>query len=143
MLFGLHETHLARHITECTVPVVVVEDVLAIVGDKEVEIAVVVVVADADSLSPAMPDQPSLLGDVGKGSVSIVLIEVVGRLQALGKIFYSPAIDDEDVEPAIVVVVEESDSAPSRRQQKIFGSRDGDERESLLPSSRDPDLEWP
>ncbi len=91
--------------------IVVVETVLAVVGDVEIVPAVVVVVTDADALSPAgRAARPAFCGHVGEGAVVIVAIEMVRRsFAALGR-FQRRAVHDEDVRPAIVVVVEDGDA---------------------------------
>ena len=45
---------------------------------KQVEVAVVVVVADGDALAPAGAAQPGLVRDVSEGAVVIVAVEAVG-----------------------------------------------------------------
>src|SRR5439155_8595542 len=54
------------------VAVVVVEDVFPEVRDEEIVEAVVIVIADADALSPAGMKQASFGGDVGESAVAIV-----------------------------------------------------------------------
>ena len=43
---------------------------MAVVGDEEVDVAVVVVVAGADALSPALAAESRLRGDVGEGPIA-------------------------------------------------------------------------
>ena len=97
---------LRADIGEGAIAVVVVEDVLAPVGDEQIVVAVVVVVADADALSPAGVDESGFGGDVGEGAVAIVFEEMVGGLLSGGKAFEARAVDEEDVQPAVVVVVD-------------------------------------
>ncbi len=82
--------------------------------------AVIVVVADTNALTPAVPHQSCLLGYVAKRPVAIVAIKVVGRLFAIGKVLKSPAVDHENIEPTIVIVVEKRDTAAGRGKQKVF-----------------------
>ena len=111
------DSGLLADVGEGAVAVVVVEHVLAVVGDEQIVVAVVVVVADADALSPAGVLEPSLQGDVGEGAVAIVLEQVVEGLFARRKAFEPPAVDQEDVEPAVVVVVVEGDAAAGGLEQ--------------------------
>ena len=99
------------YIGEGAVAVVVIQHVLAEVGDEQVVVAVVVVIADADALSPPRVLKTRLQGDVGESPVAIVLEEVIERLLAGWKAFESSSVDEEDVEPAIVVIVVKGDAA--------------------------------
>ena len=75
------------HVGKGAVTVVVVEDVLAEIGDEQIVETVVVVVADADALSPAGMNEAGFGGDIGEGAIAIVLEEVGDGLLAGGKAF--------------------------------------------------------
>src|SRR5580693_8881302 len=77
--------------------VVVIKHVLAVVGDVQVFKAVVIVIADADALTPAGMREPSLPGDVGKGAVAVVVIQMIGRSTGRGRTVQRRAVDDENV----------------------------------------------
>ena len=110
------------HIGERAVPVVVVQHVLAPVGDEQVFEAVVVVVADADAVGPAGTNQPGLRRDIGESAVAIVLVEAVGGAFRSG--FEARAAENEDVEPAVVIVVARRRSrSPSFRRCSPCGRR--------------------
>ncbi len=81
---------------------------MAVVTDEEIVPAVVVVVADAAALPPAAVCKAGFGGDVGEGAVAVVFEEVRDWFLALGKAFDAGAVDEEDVDPVVVVVVEES-----------------------------------
>ena len=68
-------TGLLRDVGEGAVVVVVVEAVLAEVGDVDVGPAVVVVVADGYAEAPAVVGDAGLGRDVGEGAVVIVVEE--------------------------------------------------------------------
>ena len=121
---------------EGAVAVVVVENVLAEVGDEQVFEAVVVVVADADALSPAGVGHAGLCGDVGESAVAIVLEEMRGGLLAGGEAFEAPAVDQKNIQPAVVVVVVESDAAAGGLEQifvLVLAAEDGFCVESGFP----------
>ena len=105
----LQQARLRGHVGERAVAVVAIEHVLAVVGDEEIVEAVVVVVADGHRRGPARSRQPGLLGHVGEGAVAVVLVEAIGR--ARRRAFEARAAQHEDVEPAVVVVVEERHAA--------------------------------
>src|SRR5277367_4565412 len=120
VLFKLQQTGFTRHIGEGAVAIVVVKNVPAIIGDEKVQVAVIVVVPVANPLAPAVPHQSCFFSDVGKSPVVVVTVQVVCGFLAFGKILQAPAVDDEDIQPTIVVIVEERDTAAGRGKQKVF-----------------------
>ena len=73
--FARHAGLLAD-VGERAVAVVVVQNILAEVGDEQIVPSVVVVVADANALSPAGVRDAGLRGHVGEGAVAIVAEEM-------------------------------------------------------------------
>ena len=66
--------------------------------------------------------------DVGEGAVAIVLEQVIEGLFARRKAFQPPAVDQEDVEPAVVVIVVEGDAAARGLEQVlvlVLAAKDG------------------
>src|SRR6266498_500734 len=107
----LRQPGLFGDIGEGAVAIVVIKHNAAVVGDDQVVEAIVVVVADAASLSPTGSCQPCLFGDVREGAISIVMEEKIGRLMRWRDALEPSAVDHEDVEPAVVVVIKERDAA--------------------------------
>ncbi len=96
---------------EGAVVVVVIEAVLAEVADVDVGPAVVVIVGDGDADTPALVGNAGFFGDVGEGAVVIVVKErSFGCGGFSGQGVGGGAVDEIDVEPAIVVVVDEADA---------------------------------
>ena len=87
-----------------------IQDVLAKVSQEQIIVAVVIVIADADAVTPARMAESRFLGHIGESAVAIVVIEVICRFLAGGKSLVLGAVQQEDIEPAIVVVIEEGDS---------------------------------
>jgi len=50
-------------------------------------------------------------GDIGESTVAIVLEKMIGGLLAGGKAFEARAVDEKNVQPAVVVVIIEGDAA--------------------------------
>jgi len=96
---------------EGAVAIVVIENIFAEVGDEEIVETVVVVIADADALSPAGVREAGFGGDIGESAVAIIFEEMRGGLLAGGEAFEARAVDEKNVEPAVVVVVVEGDAA--------------------------------
>ena len=64
-----------------------------------------------------MLHEAGLNGDVRKRAIAVVLVKVIGRFLPAREAGKAPAVDDEDVGPFVVVVVEDS-RAPARRGEK-------------------------
>ena len=88
-----------------------VEHVASPARDEQVVEAVVVVVADAAGLPPTGVGQAGFARDIGKRAVAIVVEEIAGGLAAGGGGIEGGTVDQEDIEPAVVIVVDEGDAA--------------------------------
>src|SRR5208283_61613 len=115
---GAEQTSLGCHVRERAIAVVAVQDVLAEIGDEEIVETVIVVVADGNAGGPAGLGKPSLRCDVGEGSITVVLIEPVGSSRR--RILEAGPAQYEDVEPAVIVVIEESDATPHRLNDVVL-----------------------
>src|SRR5690348_6687878 len=111
--------HFVSHIGEGAIAIVVIKNILAEIADEEIFEAVVIVVADANTLSPAGAGYARLGSNVGEGAVSIVLEKMRHWLLAFGKTFQARSVHQKNVEPAIVVIIVESDTAAGGLK-KIF-----------------------
>ena len=87
--------------------IVVIEAIFSVVGNVQILIAVVVVVADANALSPTGGGEPSFHGHIGEGAVVIIVVEVIGGSACRRKAFERRAVHDENVGPAVVVVIKD------------------------------------
>src|SRR5437016_1768638 len=85
--FGGKEASFLCYVDERAVAVVVIKHVLPVVGHKQVQMAVAVVIAHTDALAPSVMNESSVFCDVSKGAVAIVAIEVVRGLLSFGKAF--------------------------------------------------------
>ena len=74
------ETSFASHVGERAIAVVVEQDIMSPETAKQVIPAVVVIVADAHSGLPPGASQAGFLGDIGEGSVTIILEQLRSRL---------------------------------------------------------------
>src|ERR1700722_12041386 len=119
---GLDKACLLGDVGKGTVTVVLIKRVLAVVGHEEIIVTIVVVVADATGLSPAgFVLQAGACRYIGKGAIAIVLEKMTARFLPGGKAFESPAVDEEEIEPAIGVVVVEGESAAGGFEQIFVG----------------------
>src|SRR6516162_6936941 len=105
---------------ERTVAVVMINGVFTVVRNKQIQVAVIVVVTYADTLAPTPPRQARSHGHIGECAVAIVLVKVVRRLLAFGKVLEPPAIDQKDVEPAVVIVIKEGCTTAGCGKEEIL-----------------------
>jgi hypothetical protein len=100
---------LLRNIGKGAVSIVVIKLVLAVVGEEQVFEPVVVVVTDAHPDCPAGIPQARFFRYILECAIAIIFEEPVGCAGRHG--FQGSAAKNENVHPAIVVVVEEGASA--------------------------------
>ena len=92
--------------------------VLPDAGDEQVGEAVVVEVADGDAHAVHLDVEPGAAGHVGEGAVAVVAVQPQRRSLALvaGPVH---AVDEQDVLPAVGVVVEERAAGAERLGQEL------------------------
>ena len=121
VLRGL-DAGLGGHIGKCPIPVVAIEHILSPIRDEQIEVAVIVVVADAPSLPPARARQSGMRCDIGKRPVMVVVIKVWGRSFVLGKSFNRRAVGKVNVRPSVVVVIENDGAVTGGLDDEFFMS---------------------
>src|SRR5439155_26663632 len=76
LLAFVDDTGFGSDVGKCSVAVVVIKDCAAVAGDVQIGIAVIVVVADGDSLTVvALTADAGFFRHVGKRSVTIVVVK--------------------------------------------------------------------
>ena len=98
-----------------------IEDILAVVGDVQILKTIIVIITDADALAPAGVSEAGFLGDIGKRAFVIVAVEMIGGSIFYGRALEFCAVDDEDVGPAVIVVVENRDAGAGGFDDVFFG----------------------
>ena len=90
---------------------------------------VIVIISDTHALAPSCARQPGFDGDIGKCAVSIVFVEPADRLGAFGiGCIETRSIHEEDVEPAVVVIVEKRNAAAGSFEQILVTSLGPEDR---------------
>ena len=109
------------NVGEGAVVIIVVEAILAEVSDVDVGPTVVVVIGDGDAEAPTLVGDARFSGDIGEGAV-VIVVEESGARGGLGAFHggNGRAVDEVDVEPAVVVVIEESDAGAGGVQDGGF-----------------------
>src|ERR1700722_1983058 len=116
----LDETGAFGDVEESSVTIAAIEGILSIVGNEQIVVAIVVIVADATGLPPTGTEfQAGAFGDVGERAVAIILKQMTMRLLTFSESFEPPTIYKKDVQPAIVVKVIKSKAAAGGFE-KIF-----------------------
>jgi len=82
---------------------------VAVVSDEEILEAVVVVIADANAVRPTWVGDAGFRGDIGEGAVAVVVVEAIAGTRR-SAVEAAPT-DDEDIHPAVIVVIEEGAAA--------------------------------
>ena len=108
-------------IRECPVAVVTIQNIFSVVAYEEIFIAVVVIVSDANALSPSCMRQARFLGNVGKSSVVIIVVQVICGLLFAGKRVESRSIHDKNIRPAIVVIIEYGHACAGSLEDEFLG----------------------
>src|SRR5579862_4374230 len=93
------------YISECSVAVVAVEDILPVSRAEDIVKSVIVVVADADTAGPPNRVQTCFFRDVGKCAVAVVFVESI--CGAFGRSSKASAGKHQQIHPPIVVVIQE------------------------------------
>src|ERR1700736_6242326 len=108
-------------IGEGAVVIIVIQAIFAEVGDVDVRPSIVVVVGDGNAEAPALVGDAGFRCDIGESTVMIV-VEESGVRRGLGAFHGSDsrAVEEVDVEPAIVVVIEKSDSGTGSVEYRGF-----------------------
>ena len=119
-LFRAGDTSFFGDIREGPVAIIVVEDVVPPIADKQIVEAIVIIVTDATSLSPTRMGQTSLLSDIRKGPVTVVVKEVTRGLTIALTQLEARTVYQKNVDPAIIVVIEEGYAATHLFQQKLL-----------------------
>src|SRR5205814_986017 len=118
---GLEDSGLRGDIGEGAVAAVVKKDVVSPEAAKQIVPPIVVVIADAHARLPAGAGQAGPFCDVGEGSVAIVLVKMRGGGFAGWPVgIDAGSVGEIDVEPAVVVIIEKSQSAALRFDDVFF-----------------------
>ena len=122
---------LSGDVTERAVAVVAIERIVAVTSDVQIGVAVVVIVRHGDAHAVAQSAQPGLLRHVSEGAIPVVAIEPIpeGRVGLVGQLSLRHGIgepcpiDKEDVELAIAIVIDQSNTARHRLDQILLRRR--------------------
>jgi hypothetical protein len=111
------------HLLEGPVAAVAVEPVRAELGDEEVDMAVVIIVGGADAAPPAVVADAGPLGRVLEPPAAAVAVQRVAAPLADPRrlLVEGPGVDQVDVQPAVLVVVDERRAGADRLEDVVLG----------------------
>ena len=92
---------------EGAIAVVAIENAAAVLRDVEIGEAIGVVVADRDTHAVASTGHPGFFRHIGEGAVAVVVVEGIAERTGRREDVALPAVDQVDVHPSIVVVIED------------------------------------
>jgi hypothetical protein len=93
---------------------------LAVVGHKQIEMPVVVIITDAHTLAPAVVNKACFICEVLERSVMVIVVQVIRGFFAFGKPIQSPAVQQENVQPSIIIVIKRATPPPVVDSRKSF-----------------------
>ena len=105
----LKQSGLSCDIGKRAVAVVAIERILSPVSDEQIFVAVVVVVADSHSGGPSRAEQTGFFRNVGERAIAVVAVKTVRRVR--GCAAEPAAIENENIHPAVVIVIDKSHAA--------------------------------
>src|SRR5206468_3720688 len=113
---------------EGPVAAIPIQDVGAEVGDEEVRPAVGVVIGDGDARPPlTLAADPRAVGRVLEPAVGETAVQRVPPALDDARAVETPAVHDVEIEPAVAVVVEESEARARRIEQVVLAGSPGQE----------------
>ena len=114
----IQQPRLPRDIGKRAVSIVAVKNILTVVSDEDIFKAIVVIVTNGDSTRPTSAKQSSFFRDIGKRPITVVLVQAVAGIRN-GPI-HTRTAKHKDIQPSVVVVVQEGDTATHRLDDIVF-----------------------
>src|SRR5205814_1707894 len=96
--------------------------------DEQIDVTVVVVVAGADRLSPAGCREAGFAGHVGERAVVVIPVQVAHRGGLSVRRLQACAVDQKNIRPPVVVVIEDGDAAARCLEDVLLAALAADDR---------------
>src|SRR5262249_23824194 len=111
---------LLRDVGERAVAVGAPQRAIAPVGDQQVIPAVIVVISRAYAVPPTGVRDTGLIGHVSERPVAVVFVETADRRLARRPLrFEARPVDEKNIEPPVVIVINECAAAASSLEQEL------------------------
>src|SRR5216684_3715956 len=105
------QTRFLGDVGKRAVAIVVQQNAVPPERDIQIRPAIIVIIPGTHALTPARQRDTGFPGYVRERSIAIVVIEMAGRFFPLWKAFERRAVDQKNVRPAIIVIVDERRAA--------------------------------
>src|SRR6266478_8817986 len=122
---GIGQVGLLGHVSEGSVTIVAVEHESLFAGNENVGPTIVVVVGYGTAHGPTGITHTRLIGHVAKRAVTIVVIENALGLMSVERLIHTRTIREVDVQPAVLIVVQQQYATTHRLHQILFLRRQG------------------
>jgi hypothetical protein len=136
---GVANVRPLRHVRECAIAVVVKQHIGADARHVEIRKTVVVVVGDAHAIAPATVHEPAPGGHVFEVPLPVVVVQRHHRVAALLDAIARRTIDDQQIEVAVIVVVEPRSPAAIGVDDVVFGGTAAEVEQRHARARRDID----
>src|SRR5262249_23942931 len=128
------DARLRGYIGKGSVAIIVIQGISAVAGYIDILEAVIVVVADRHSHAVEVlghSAEPGFPGNIAESAIRILVVQTIPEFRirfvrhlAVGHgIVNASAVDKEEVQPSIVVIVQQSDPAPHGLDQVLVSGR--------------------
>src|SRR6266567_1469277 len=104
---GRGHARLLRHVRKCAVAVVVIKNAAVVTGDVEINPAIAIVISSSHAHAKNSSRYSGFLGYICEGTVVVVVIQRALQRRLRREKVRRPAVDQIDVHPAVVIVIEE------------------------------------
>src|SRR5439155_15534733 len=93
----VQQPRLLSNVTKSAIPIVSIENILTVIGDKQIVVSVVIIVSHAGPLPPARAKQLGVSSHIRKGSILVIVVEVTDGFLPLRKTFQRCSVDKKDI----------------------------------------------
>src|SRR5262249_11084628 len=105
---------------ELAITQIAIEPVVPVVGYEQVGLAVIVVIANTNTLRPALYGKTRLARDIFEVAAPVIPVKLRVARSILARAFERRAVSDEDVVVAVAVVIEDRDAVARRFEDVRF-----------------------
>src|SRR6266849_5088651 len=85
--------------------VIMIETILPVIRDVQIFPTIIIVISDANALTPSRGNKTGLHGDIRESPIMIVVIQVVGGSLIGWESFQCRAVHNENIWPSVVVII--------------------------------------
>src|SRR5882724_4543951 len=118
---GCGDAGLGGHVGKGAISIVVIQNAVPVLCHIEVGKSVAIVVTDGNALAVSAGNNAGLFGDVREGAVAVISIQSIPQRRIGSVKIALAAVDQIDVHPPVVVVIQERTASPRSFGQIFLG----------------------